>query len=64
MRQEERRISSSDLRNNVGKILEDVLRGRATIVERYERPIGVFISFEDYERLQALDEREKREREE
>ena len=47
-------MNSSDLRNRFGQILDDALRGRATIVERFGRPAGAFVPMEVYEHYLTL----------
>lgn len=56
-------MNSSDFRNRYGQILEDALKGRTTIVERFGRPAGAFVPMEVYERyltLMAHDEGHRR----
>jgi hypothetical protein len=47
-------LNSSELRNQFGRILDDALRGRTTIVERFGRPAGAFVPMDLYERYLAL----------
>lgn len=49
MRTDTQTLNSSELRNRFGQMLDDALRGRATIVERFGRPAGVFVPVEVYE---------------
>lgn len=46
-------VNSSDLRNSFGVILDNALRGKVTVVERYGRPAGAFVPIEIYERYVA-----------
>lgn len=47
-------MNSSDFRNRYGQILDDALRGRTTIVERFGRPAGAFVPMDVYEKFLAL----------
>lgn len=49
MHTEVQTLNSSELRNRFGQILDDALRGRTTIVERFGRPAGAFVPMELYE---------------
>ena len=42
-------MNSSDLRNSIGMMLDNALRGKITVVERYGRPAGAFVPIELYE---------------
>jgi len=42
-------IESSAVKKQVGKILEDCLRGSHTVISRYGRPVAVVISHEDWQ---------------
>lgn len=42
-------MNSSDLRNSIGMMLDNALRGKVTVVERYGRPAGAFVPIELYE---------------
>lgn len=52
-------MNSSELRNRFGRIIDDALRGRTTIVERFGRPAAAFVPIEVYERYLAMVEREE-----
>lgn len=45
-------VGSTDLRNRVGRMLDDALAGEGTIIERHGRRIAWVVPYNDMERLQ------------
>ena len=54
MRTDTQVMNSSELRNRFGRMIDDAMRGRTTIVERFGRPAGAFVPIEVYERYLDL----------
>ena len=48
-------MRSEEARQRWGAILENALKGTATIIERYSRPAAVLISPEQWERFKNLE---------
>ncbi len=49
-----RTINSSDLGNQLGKLIDETLQGYSTVVQRYGRPVAVVIPVELHEEYLAL----------
>ena len=52
MRGEQKVVGSTDLRNRVGRMLDDALAGEGTIIERHGRRIAWVVPYNDMERMQ------------
>lgn len=48
-------MSASDAKNNFGELLEDA-RKNPVKIERNGRPVAVVISYEEFERMEALED--------
>ena len=52
MRGRSKVVGSTDLRNRVGRMLDDALAGESTIIERHGRRIAWVMPYRDMEQLQ------------
>ncbi len=51
----EKFITTNELANDASKILRDLKKGKGVVVLRYSEPVGALISYEDYKKLQNLE---------
>jgi prevent-host-death family protein len=47
-------INSSELGNQLGKLIDDALQGRSTVIQRHGRPVAVIVSISMHEEYLAL----------
>lgn len=52
----EKFVSTNELANDASKILRDLKKGEGTVILRYSDPVGVLISYDDYKKLNSLEE--------
>jgi prevent-host-death family protein len=52
----EKFISTNELANDASKILKNLKDGEGTVVLRYSDPVGVLISYEDYKKLNSMEQ--------
>ena len=48
-----RTVSSTDVQNKFGRVIDDVRAAGTIVIERHERPMAVLMSVEAYEALQS-----------
>lgn len=48
-------ITSTNVKNQFGRMLEKALQGIPTIIERYNRPIAVLVNYDEYQRLKRAE---------
>lgn len=51
----ERFITTNELANDASKILRNLKKGEGTVILRYSDPVGVLISYEDYKKIENLE---------
>jgi hypothetical protein len=52
----EKFITTNELANDASKLLRELKNGEAKVVLRYSDPVGVLICWEDYKKLQSIEE--------
>ncbi|MCL4386821.1 type II toxin-antitoxin system prevent-host-death family antitoxin [Patescibacteria group bacterium] len=51
----EKFITTNELANDASKILRELKKGEGVVVLRYSDPVGVLVSYEDYKKLENLE---------
>ena len=52
----EKFISTNELANDASKILKNLKRGEGTVILRYSEPVGVLIPYDDYKKMNSLEQ--------
>lgn len=50
-----RTVLSTDVRPQIGRIIEDSMKGIVTVIQRYKRPVVAVIQYDRFKQLEAAE---------
>lgn len=51
----EKFITTNELANDASKVLKNLKKGEGVVVLRYSKPVGAVISYEDYKKIENME---------